>query len=175
MTLKLLKISKLSLILMGSIFLITSCNEGVNPDKPDDPPSDTNTPVNPDQGGVLEVGNKLFNVPSPVEMALLIKETEGSFNEEWLHSPSSVSSYSTKFQQAINLGVYSADLGYLLGLVQADHGSKIVEGLRRCNVTTDSAHDQLGWDLTGLSWDGETLLGLLALPFWICGIESLVE
>lgn len=63
---------------------------------------------------VLKVGDKLFNIPSPLETAVLLEKVGGSFNETLLNSGGSASDYTTKQAQALNLGVFGADLGYAL-------------------------------------------------------------
>lgn len=53
------------------------------------------------------------NISSPVEMASLIKSTGVEFSQKILNNPERVSDYNTSFKRALNLGVYSADLGYI--------------------------------------------------------------
>jgi len=45
-------------------------------------------------------------------MSILLNETVKNYSPDILHDPAKVESYSTSFSQAINLGIYSADLGY---------------------------------------------------------------
>ncbi|MEQ9186432.1 MAG: hypothetical protein RLP15_01775 [Cryomorphaceae bacterium] len=63
---------------------------------------------------VLKVGDKLFNLPSPLETAMLIEEVGGDFYEDMLNPNTDATQYSVKNLQAMNLGVYGADLGYCL-------------------------------------------------------------
>ena len=53
------------------------------------------------------------NMSSPVEMAALIKSTGVPFNQKFLASTSKVDNLDTDFKQALNLGIYGCDLGYL--------------------------------------------------------------
>ena len=55
----------------------------------------------------------ISNMTSPVEMAALIKSTGVPFNQKYLASTSKVDNLNTDFKQALNLGVYGCDLGYL--------------------------------------------------------------
>jgi hypothetical protein len=68
----------------------------------------------PQGASILKVGDKLFNLPSPLETAMLIEEVGGHFNEGMLNANVDATKYSVKFLQAMNLGVYGADLGYCL-------------------------------------------------------------
>ena len=58
-----------------------------------------------------EIMNEVIgNISSPVEMAGLFKNSGVDFI---LNNPDNVSRYETSYQRALNLGVYSADLGYI--------------------------------------------------------------
>ncbi|WP_051296290.1 hypothetical protein [Eisenibacter elegans] len=52
------------------------------------------------------------SMPSPVEISVLIKEIGIEYNGAMLSSVSNLGSYSSGYKQALNLGVYSTDLGY---------------------------------------------------------------
>ncbi len=61
-----------------------------------------------------EVLEKLMQtIPSPSEFSSLVKEIGIKFNPELLNSPANISKYNSDYQKAINLGIYSTDLGYL--------------------------------------------------------------
>ncbi len=53
------------------------------------------------------------NISSPVEMASLIKSTGVEFSQKILNNTSQIDNYNTSYKRALNLGVYSADLGYI--------------------------------------------------------------
>ncbi len=59
-----------------------------------------------------KIGGKMFSIPSPVQMSLLLKDEVETFNEEMISDPENVSNFSTSFKKAINMGIYGADLGY---------------------------------------------------------------
>ncbi|MBI3134947.1 MAG: hypothetical protein HYZ14_09780 [Bacteroidetes bacterium] len=63
-------------------------------------------------GLVNMINGRMFSVPSPIQMATLIKSKVGVYNEKLLTDPEKVSSFTTNFKRAINMGVYGADLGY---------------------------------------------------------------
>ena len=96
----------ITLLAIGSLFL-TSCGGGEELES--DPEA-----VKIDSSGtnVLELGNTVFCIPSPVQTAILVKEVGAAYNKELMNSPDNYSSYATDFQKALNLGVYGADLGY---------------------------------------------------------------
>jgi hypothetical protein len=53
------------------------------------------------------------NISSPVEMAAMIKDLGVPFSNRYISSTDRVGKLATSFQQALNLGIYGADLGYL--------------------------------------------------------------
>lgn len=53
------------------------------------------------------------NISSPVEMAALLKSSGVPFSQKILASTDNVDKLNTEFKQAINLGIYGCDLGYL--------------------------------------------------------------
>lgn len=53
------------------------------------------------------------SIPSPVEMNTVIKSTGVEFSSAIMHKTSKVDSYTTNYDQALNVGVYTADMGYI--------------------------------------------------------------
>lgn len=53
------------------------------------------------------------NISSPVEMAALIKELGVEYSNRYISATDRVDDLTASFQQAFNLGIYVADLGYL--------------------------------------------------------------
>lgn len=61
-----------------------------------------------------EKATKVFYaVPSPAELALMIKATGAKFDKGILNSVDNASKYATITSKALNLGVYGADLSYV--------------------------------------------------------------
>ena len=53
------------------------------------------------------------NIASPIEVAALLNDLQVPFSVSYLSEPDKMSSYSTNFEMAYNLGALSTDLGYL--------------------------------------------------------------
>ena len=100
---------------IGAALCLSSCG-GEQTTSSDTDHSSASKPKagNAPNASILKVGDKLFNLPSPLETAFLIEEVGGHFNEAILNRNTDASGYSTKQSQAMNLGIYGADLGYSL-------------------------------------------------------------
>ncbi len=62
---------------------------------------------------MIKFDNTLFSLPSPHQLSILIKEIGANFNAELINPSKNYSQYTSIFKQAINLGIYGADLAYL--------------------------------------------------------------
>ena len=61
----------------------------------------------------LNMAQKVFyNLPSPIEMTILMKNLGVTFQPSLLHDPSNASKYLTNQKMALNFGAYIADLTY---------------------------------------------------------------
>ncbi len=59
-----------------------------------------------------ELQKIFFSIPSPVEMASLVKDKGYHFDVNMLNKTEHVSKYTGEVKQAVNLGIYGADLSY---------------------------------------------------------------
>ncbi len=64
------------------------------------------------QARIKELEKIFFSIPSPVEMSALIKEKGYTFDVAKLNAASNVDKYTGEAKQAVNLGIYGADLSY---------------------------------------------------------------
>ncbi len=58
------------------------------------------------------VSSILEQIPSPLEISVLLKESGVGYNDQVINSPSNIARYHSIYQKALNLGIYGADLGY---------------------------------------------------------------
>jgi len=58
------------------------------------------------------ISDIIQQIPSPLEISVLIKKGGAAYSEEYLNSPNNAIKYNTNFEQALNLGIYGTDLGY---------------------------------------------------------------
>jgi len=88
--------------------LMVSCgddsnNENVIDQEVFDPKSSLNTVFD----------GKIFSIPSPIQIAYLIKDLNLSYDGSVLNSDQNATKYATEYKQALNLGIYGTELGYL--------------------------------------------------------------
>jgi len=56
--------------------------------------------------------NMIRQLPSPIEMAILVKHSGGEYNASLLNPIQNIDRYATTGKKTLNMGVYSADVGY---------------------------------------------------------------
>lgn len=108
------KINYLTLIL-ASLYLLSACTGSAKKGSSSDELTfndslATNAPLELSEEVMSDV---IQNISSPVEMASLIKSTGVDFSQKILNSSEQIDAYNTSYKRALNLGVYSADLGYI--------------------------------------------------------------
>ncbi|MGQ1785617.1 MULTISPECIES: hypothetical protein [unclassified Saccharicrinis] len=102
--------------IFGGILLFSACsgNSGKSKEAGDDDFSISESDVEaPLQLSEDIMGDVIQNISSPVEMASLIQKSGAAFSQKILNKPENVDDYNTTFKRALNLGVFSADLGYI--------------------------------------------------------------
>jgi hypothetical protein len=96
-------------LLLGSALIVSCGNQKeTNGNGEDLQESDNDTIKNT----VVNVGGKLFSIPSPVQTSMLVQKSGAAFNKEVISSHKA-DEYKGIFFQATNLGVFGADLGYV--------------------------------------------------------------
>lgn len=61
---------------------------------------------------LIPAGKKVFSIPSPLQLSILIKETGQEYDANLLHKIEAADAYADVSKMAFNVGVYGADLGY---------------------------------------------------------------
>lgn len=89
--------------------IITGCKPGK--DESENEEQEDSTALVNDQ--LVKVDNILFSLPSPIQIAMLIKQTGANYDRAMLNTTKTVPNYTTNFSKALNLGVYGADMGYV--------------------------------------------------------------
>jgi len=104
------KVKLLPLILIFAIFVV-SCSSSDS--QQDIAKVDADSSLTEMNNGKLEKVQEIFyTIPSPMEMASLLKKAGTSYNAKNLNNVNNVVKYTSAKKQAINLGIYGADLSY---------------------------------------------------------------
>jgi hypothetical protein len=103
---------KLSLLTCLGLITLWSCDSGSQIDEQAFLDSlqtaESSTSVISDE--VLE--SILQQIPSPLEIAVLLKESGTNYDISLLNGTDKLSTYNSNYKKALNLGVYGTDLGY---------------------------------------------------------------
>lgn len=93
--------------------LLSSCGQGENPDKSITESEITETPVSDESSeNASKVQDIFYSVPSPMEMASILKKAGAKYDMSLLNDVRRVNDYTTSKSQALNLGIYGANLSY---------------------------------------------------------------
>jgi len=74
--------------------------------------------------------NRLFSIPSPFHVSDLIKNISTDYNEDLLNPTTNKLNYLSSEKKALNLGVYTADLGYTNMYEQFPSTTKYIKVVR---------------------------------------------
>lgn len=95
---------KIFILFFIPLFYISCNNEEVE---------NNNIPDTIDTTDVITViKNVYYSLPSPIEMAIVVKKYTTEFTTDSLHKTSMATNYNTTKAMALNLGVYSADMAF---------------------------------------------------------------
>lgn len=94
------------------LVLISGCSGNKKPDDQAFLKSVDSTAANAPVIDEQVIGSILDQIPSPLEISVLLKQSGTRYNEKLLNASANESKYNTNFQKALNLGIYGTDLGY---------------------------------------------------------------
>ena len=107
-----MKLYRLSLYLLtiATIYLLASCGSST---KKEDQNSDEFKQA--EESLNSQIKDIIYNIPSPYEIPYILQATGAEFNQSLLNDRKKVDQYLTRADKAaLNLGIYSADIGYLI-------------------------------------------------------------
>jgi hypothetical protein len=94
--------------LLSGFTLLAACSDDPADNGNSDSPAKDTIDVNN-----FKVKGQSFMMPSPIQIADLIKKSGSLYDKGMLNSVDNSSKYTEAMKQALNLGVYGADLGYI--------------------------------------------------------------
>lgn len=121
--------------------LLYSCGES----KPTDTETGDDMPDTDTVKAVaVNVGGKLFSIPSPIQTALLVQKSGIGYDKSILNPGNKNGDYNSDFSRALNLGIYGADLGYVSMYNQTQDALRYLTALKSLadKLGVSSAFDQ---------------------------------
>lgn len=91
-----------------TIGLLSSCTPADNTNSA----ALTEEPVAQEELDLTAADNMIRQMPSPIEMAILVKHSGGEYNASLLNPIQNIDRYVTTGKKTLAMGVYSADVGY---------------------------------------------------------------
>jgi predicted small lipoprotein YifL len=116
--------------LILALFTVAGCGKKTDEpifteDKPDTTATAEETPISKEV-----IGDILQQIPSPLEISVLLKESGKTYNPAFLNSADNASKYNTNYKKALNLGIYGTDLGYTNIYEQSKDGAKYMTSIK---------------------------------------------
>jgi hypothetical protein len=110
-----------------------------------------------------------YNIPSPMETAALLKKAGAQYNSKILNDVKNVDKYTAASQQALNLGVYGADLSYASvfnhtqeSMFYTSCSRKLADKLGVTNAFNDSTLELMQSKMN----DRDALLDIISTTYW---------
>lgn len=119
-----------------------------------------------------EKAQKVFQtIPSPYETALLFEESGIGYNVDALNPVENVSKYTSSVQQALNLGVYGADLSYANihdqsqeSMFYMNCSKKMADALGVAGAFTAEAIERIEENMN----NRDSMMTIVSDAFWTC-------
>ena len=129
-----------------------------------------NIPNTIDTSDVISaIKNVYYSLPSPIEMAMVVKKYSTEFPHDSLHQTSLASNYTTTKAMALNLGIYSADLAFFSIYEQyqlsTDFFNTIIELANKLEIV-EGINDTLITEVEANIDDPQAIKELLAEAFF---------
>jgi hypothetical protein len=120
----------MKLLLIGLIALfLTACGSGKKPDEQ----AFLNSLDSAKGGSTIDeevINSILQQIPSPLEISVLLKESGTKYNIGILNTPDNLPKYNSNYKKALNLGVFGTDLGYTNIYEQNQDGIKYLSSIK---------------------------------------------
>jgi hypothetical protein len=146
--------------------LLTACGGG-------QPPSDELTTDDEDSAQLAVRQQKtksiFYSIPSPMETATMLKEAGAEYDKDILNDVLNVDKYTAASKQALNLGIYGADLSYASvfnntqeSMFYTSCAKKLADRLGVSNAFSDSTIDRMEANRN----ERDSLLNIISETYW---------
>ena len=115
-----------SLTIIALAFIMLSCSDQNNEKK--DQKIETET-IEIQENASTE--DFYFFLPSPIQIAHILKKSGLLFSQEWMNDPSKYDQYQTRTDGLLNLGVYTGDLAYCILNDRVEESLKYINSIKK--------------------------------------------
>jgi hypothetical protein len=154
-------------ILLVCISFLAACGGGGT--EPEDVLDGTAVSDSTQDSRLRKTRNIFYNVPSPMETAALLKKAGAQYNAKILNDVKNVDRYTSASKQALNLGVYGADLSYASVFNQTQESmfytscsKKLADKLGVIHAFNDSTLEAMEKSMN----DRDALLDIISETYW---------
>lgn len=113
--------------------------------------------------------NIFYNIPSPMETAALLKKAGAEYDKDILNDVKNVDRYTAASKQALNLGIYGADLSYASvnnqtqeSMFYTSCAKKLADRLGVSNAFNDTTLERMEANMN----DRDSLLSIISETYW---------
>ena len=157
--------NKLFFALLSSVLFLAACSNEPKKESTEEKPFVAEEPVDLTNSEAM-----MNNMPSPIELAILIKAEGAKYNKELLNDVKNISKYTTNAKKAINIGVYSADVGYTTLFKQTQETYFYFNNIRKLSdeIGLSSAFDQTMFDRVESNVENrDSLIGIITQAYQV--------
>jgi len=171
MQLKLMRIKgKGYLVSILALSLLVSCGEHEGNATLNETDESGQDSLSPEQQDRLEnAQNVFYSIPSPIEMASILKKTGAKYDYTLLNDVEHIDKYMSANDQALNLGVYGADLSYTSIFNETNESMlymKATQTLAEELNISSAIDDQLAQRLEANVEIKDSLISLISEVYW---------
>ena len=157
--------NKLFSLAITSALFFAACSNEPKQENNEEKPFVAEDPVD-----LTNAETMMNNMPSPIELAILIKHEGARYDKELLNDIKNISKYTTNAKKAINIGVYSADVGYTTLFKQTQETYFYFNNIRKLSdeIGLSSAFDQNMFDRVESNVENrDSLIGIITQAYQV--------
>ena len=153
------------LFVAGAALMLASCGGEPKP-AAEEPTAEMSAEMSEED--LAKADEMIQNMPSPIEMAILVKHAGGEYNAALLNDVKNLDNYVTNGKKTINMGVYSSDVGYTSLYKQTQETVFYLNNVRKLSdaIGLSDAFDQSMFDRVEANIENrDSLLQILSASY----------
>ncbi len=120
------------LLYLPALLLLVACGGSGEDTGTDIAGTDTlKSEARPSGNGILNMGGKVFAIPSPVQVAMVLRKSGAKYQKELPLATDAAGKAVDKRSQALLMGVYGADLGYVTIFSDASKAMSTMQAIEK--------------------------------------------